>query len=102
MKDFNYNQDKINSAICCLMDFKKSYKENNGTITIGDIRDLINNIDFIEKCVKKQKYIPTNAEKHFKLFGKMEWVEYCPSCSNIIHSGKGQRYCSNCGQKIST
>lgn len=98
--NFDYSQIEINSALGCLMAFKQAYKEEDGVITIGNIRDLIDKIDLIEKCVRKQKNIPADAEKHFKFFGKMEWVKYCPSCGTILHPENDQKFCSMCGQKF--
>ena len=48
---------------------------NSRTFQIKPIRELIDNIDLIENCVMKQKAIPVKPEKHFKLFGKMEWIK---------------------------
>lgn len=94
------NNHEINSALYCLMDFKRAYKEENGTITIGDIRDLIDNIDIIEECVRKQKRVPATAERHFGFLGKMEWIKHCPSCGTMVNPENGQKFCSMCGQKF--
>ena len=91
-------QINISSTLSCLRTFKQAYKEENGVINIGDIRDLIDKIDLIESCVNKQKEIPTDNEKEFSLFGKMKWNHFCPSCGAVFHKENGQ-FCSKCGQK---
>ena len=56
--------DNINSALNCLREFKQSYKEENGVVTIGSVRDLIDNIDLIENCVMTK----SNSSKARKTF----------------------------------
>ena len=94
-----YSRAELGSALCCLRTFKQAYSEENGKVTIGDIRDLIDRIDLLEYCVKKQKDIPTDAERHFSFFGKMKWIKRCRSCKTIVNSIHGQ-FCPNCGQKF--
>ena len=91
--------DNINSALKCLREFKQSYKEENGVVTIGSIRDLIDNIDLIENCVMKQKAIPVKPEKHFKLFGEMEWIKHCQCCGAVVYPEREEQFCIECGQK---
>lgn len=96
MRD-NKRIEDISSVLCCLREFKQGYKEENGVITIGNIRDLVDKIDFIEECIKKQKDIPVKRKRCFSLFGKWKWIKYCQSCGNTVEYGK---YCSECGQRF--
>lgn len=63
---------KINAALIFIQQFKIAYSNENGVITVGDIDDLMANMDTIEECVRKQKRIPTNIEEEFGLFGKKQ------------------------------
>ena len=92
-----YSQAEIGSALTCLRTFKEAYKEENGVISIGDIRDLIDKIDLIEDCVKKQKDVPIEKEIQFGLFRK-KLVYCCRLCgAEINYDGQ---FCSECGQKF--
>lgn len=69
-----------------------------GVITVGDIDDLIANMDTIEKCMRKQKRIPTNDEREFGLFGKSKIIHHCGICGSNVYST--YTYCPQCGQKF--
>lgn len=90
-------ESKINAALNALCNFKMAYSNENGIITVGDIADLMTNIDTIEECVRKQKRIPINAERKFGLFGKSKIVRHCRKCGSDISSS--DMYCHKCGQK---
>ena len=92
--------NNISSLLNILITFKLAYKEENGVIIIGDIRDLINNIDLLEECVRKQKRLPMNVELKQRLFGNIYKVYSCPSCGFEFSEKMGCNFCSNCGQKI--
>ena len=94
-----YNQSEIGSALTCLRTFKEAYKEENRVISIGDIKDLIDKIDLIEDCIKKQKNIPTNDEKQFGIFGKRKRIKHCRICNAVVDATYGQ-FCSECGQRF--
>lgn len=94
-----YSQAEIGSALSCLRIFKQAYKEENGTITVGDMRDLIDKINLIEDCVKKQKNIPTNDKKQFGLFGKMKRIKHCRICNTVVDK-TCEQFCFNCGQRF--
>ena len=89
----------MSNTLSCLRIFKQEYKEENSMLTVGDIRNLIDKIDLIEYCINKQKSIPLKKEKHFKLFGKIEWFTYCGSCGKMVDSKQGC-FCPKCGQKF--
>lgn len=44
---------KINAALFSIQQFKIAYSNENGVITVGDIDDLMANMDTIEECVRK-------------------------------------------------
>lgn len=90
--------EKINAALTALYQFKIAYNNKDGIMTIGDIEDLMANMDTIEECVKKQKRIPTNIEKEFGLFGKKSIVHHCRKCGSYI--SLSDIYCHKCGQKV--
>lgn len=94
-----HNEINLSSALIALDNYRRGYKVEHGTITVGDIEGLIDNIDFIIACVKKQKAIPTNDKKYYKMFGKMEWIKCCRTCDSIVDISNGQ-FCSKCGQKF--
>lgn len=91
------NERKINEALTALYQFKIAYSNKNWVMTVGDIDDLMANIDTIEECVRKQKRVPTNFEREFGLFGKSKIVQYCRKCGSNISSS--DIYCHKCGQK---
>lgn len=91
-------QMRIDNVLSCLRIFKQAYKKEYGIVTIGDIRNLIDNIDFIEDCIRKQKSIPVDVEKHITMLGKNKLFYRCHSCKSIVEHG--DNFCSNCGQKI--
>lgn len=91
------DERKINVALTALYQFKIAYNNKDGIMTIGDIEDLMANMDTIEECVKKQKRIPTSIEKEFGLFGK-SIVHHCRKCGSNISSS--DIYCHKCGQKV--
>ena len=88
---------KINAALISIQQFKIAYSNENGVITVGDIDDLMANMDTIEECVRKQKRIPNNAKRKFGLFGKSKIVRHCRKCGSDISSS--DMYCHKCGQK---
>lgn len=53
-------EEEINAALISIQQFKIAYSNENGVITVGDIKDLMANIDTIEECVRKQKENPHN------------------------------------------
>lgn len=65
-------EEEINAALISIQQFKIAYSNENGVITVGDIKDLMANIDTIEECVRKQKRIPTTNEREFGLLGKQK------------------------------
>ena len=67
--------EEINAALISIQQFKIAYSNENGVITVGDIENLMANIDTIEECVRKQKRIPTTTEREFGLFGKSKIVQ---------------------------
>ena len=89
---------KINAALFSIQQFKIAYSNENGVITVGDIDDLMANIDTIEECVRKQKRIPTTNEREFGLFGKSKIVHRCSICGSNVYSANV--YCPQCGQKF--
>lgn len=89
---------KINAALTALYQFKIAYNNKDGIMTIGDIDDLMANMDTIEECVRKQKRIPTTTEREFGLFGKSKIVHYCKICGDNVYSTN--IYCPQCGQKF--
>lgn len=89
---------KINAALFSIQQFKIAYSNENGVITVGDIDDLMANMDTIEECVRKQKRIPTTTEREFGLFGKSKIVHYCRICGANVYSTNV--YCIQCGQKF--
>lgn len=96
-----YKQNEINDALLCLISFKQGYKEENGTITIGEIKGLIDKIDLIKDCVEKQRRIPTNDVPRFNLFGELKQIyHYCASCNSIVDSTCGNKFCPKCGQRF--
>ena len=94
----NYKRiEDINNTLFYLREFKQAYKEENGVITVGDIRTLIDRIDLIEECIKKQKDIPIRRRKQFKLFGKVERTKHCRLCDTMLEY---VNYCPECGQRF--
>lgn len=93
------NTSDYSRALSCLEEFARTYKDENGVMTVGNIRDLINHIDLIKDCVNKRRCIPTKNKMHFKLFGYSEWVKYCGSCGSRVYSEQGG-YCPKCGQRF--
>lgn len=91
------NEENICSALTA--NYRRGYKVEHGTITVGDIENLIDNIDLIIDCVRKQKAIPTIDEKYFIMFKKTEIIKSCRTCNSIVDVSKGQ-FCSKCGQKF--
>lgn len=89
---------KINTALISIQQFKIAYSNENGVITVGDIDDLMANMDTIEECVRKQKRIPTTTEREFSLFGKSKIVHYCRICGSNVYSTNV--YSPQCGQKF--
>mgnify|MGYP000012149982 FL=1 len=92
------DEGKINAALISIQQFKIAYSNENGVITVGDIDDLMANIDTIEECVRKQKRIPTNNERKFGLFGKSTIIHQCRICGSNVYSTN--IYCPQCGQKF--
>lgn len=90
--------EEINAALISIQQFKIAYSNENGVITVGDIKDLMANIDTIEECVRKQKRIPTINEREFGLFGKLKIVHRCSICGSNVYSTN--IYCPQCGQKF--
>lgn len=68
---------KINAALISIQQFKIAYSNENGVITVGDIDDLMANMETIEECIIKQKRIPTTNEREFGLLGKSKIVHRC-------------------------
>jgi len=90
---------KVNRCLSILRIYKDSYKEKDGVVTVGDVRDLIENIDFIEECVSKQKREIPNKIKRKKFFSeKYKEINLCRVCNNTLDLG--DNYCSKCGQRI--
>lgn len=89
---------KINTALISIQQFKIAYSNENGVITVGDIDDLMANMDTIEECIIKQKRIPTNNEREFGLLGKSKIVHRCSICGSNVYSTN--TYCPQCGQKF--
>ena len=89
---------EANGALSAVRIYKEAYSNKDGVLTVGDITDLMNHIDFIEKCIQKQRRIPTEIIRIRKLFGKDEYIHTCKFCGKIIN--KGDNYCSKCGQKV--
>lgn len=90
--------EEINAALISIQQFKIAYSNINGVITVGDIENLMANINTIEECVKKQKKIPTTTEREYGLFGKSKIVHRCRICgSNVYYTNV---YCPQCGQKF--
>lgn len=48
------DEEKINAALISIQQFKIAYSNENGVITVGDIDDLMANIDTIEECVRNE------------------------------------------------
>lgn len=78
-------EEEINATLISIQQFKIAYSNENGVITVGDIKDLMANIDTIEKCVRKQKRIPTTNEREFGLLGKSKIVHRCSICGSNIY-----------------
>lgn len=91
-------EEEINAALISVQQFKIAYSNENGVITVGDIKDLMANIDTIEECVRKQKRIPTTNEREFVLLGKSKIVHRCSICGSNVYSIN--TYCPQCGQKF--
>lgn len=91
-------EEEINAALISIQQFKISYSNENGIITVGDIEDLMANIDTIEECVRKQRRFPTNNKREFSLFGKSTIVHQCGICGSNVYSTN--TYCPQCGQKL--
>lgn len=91
-------EEEINAALISIQQFKIAYSNENGVITVGDIKDLMANIDTIEECVRKQKRIPTTNEREFGLVGKSKIVHRCSICGSNVYSTN--TYCPQCGQKF--
>lgn len=89
---------KINAALISIQQFKIAYSNGNGVITVGDIDDLMANMDTIEECIIKQKRIPTTNEREFGLLGKSKIVHRCSICGSNVYSTN--TYCPQCGQKF--
>ena len=90
--------EEINAALISIQQFKIAYSNINGVVTVGDIEDLMANINTIEECVRKQKRIPTTTEREFGLFGKSKIVHQCRTCGTNVSSTN--IYCPQCGQKF--
>lgn len=90
--------EEINAALISIQQFKIAYSNINGVVTVGDIEDLMANINTIEECVRKQKRIPTNNERKFGLFGKSTIIHQCRICGSNVYSTN--IYCPQCGQKF--
>ena len=88
--------ERINNVLFLLREFKQAYKEENGVVTIGNIRDLVDEIELIEECVKKQKEVPTKIKKSIGMFGRWRLIRHCGLCDAVIEHG---HYCPACGQK---
>lgn len=95
MKD---KQAELANTLSILRIFKYAYKEENGVITIGEIKDLVDKIDLIEKCVCKQKRRPIHIKRTVGIFGRTNEHYNCPSCLSEIE--EVQNYCPVCGQKV--
>lgn len=91
-------EEEINAALISIQQFKIAYSNENGVIAVGDIEDLMANIDTIEECVRKQKRIPTTNEREFGLLGKSKIVHRCSICGSNVYSTN--TYCPQCGQKF--
>lgn len=89
---------KINAALISIQQFKIAYSNENGVITVGDIDDLMANMDTIEECIIKQKRIPTTNEREFGLLGKSKIVHRCSICGSNVYSTN--TYCPQCWQKF--
>lgn len=92
-----YGMGDVSNALFILSIFKEQYTEKDGVITIGDIRNLIDNIDLMKCCLGKQKPIPANYEAQYKLFGELEYIPYCNSCGRRLYPKQGS-FCPKCGQ----
>lgn len=91
------NVSEVCEALTCLRNLKQSYETNR--IIIGDIEDLVDQIEFIEYCVNKQKRIPTKEMIDTKFFGKPKKIKYCGVCETKVDEGQGY-FCPKCGQKF--
>lgn len=95
----HYNTAEISSALASLREFIQDYEEKDGIQRVGDISDLVDKADVIEFCMNKQRNVPANAVKQFKLFGKMEWIKFCNTCGTRLDSEQGC-FCPKCGQRF--
>ena len=91
-------QSELCETLSILRIFREAYKEENGVITIGEIRDLVDKINFIEKCVQKQKRKPMEIERTFGIFGRENKIYRCGSCLSEV--SVNHIYCPICGQKM--
>lgn len=91
-------QSELSETLSILRIFREAYKEENGVVTIGEIQDLVDKINLIEKCVQKQKHKPMKIERTVGIFGRENKVYCCGSCLSEV--SVNHIYCPICGQKM--
>lgn len=91
------NISEICDALTCLRNLKQDYEANR--IIIGNIENLVDQIEFLEYCVNKQKRVPTKEMVDAKIFGKPKKIKYCRTCETKVDEGQGY-FCPKCGQKF--
>lgn len=95
----DFRMSDLSMVLCLLEEIKRTYKNKDGILTVGNIEELVNYVELIKDCVYKRREKPAKNEMIFKPFGKIKWVKCCSSCGSRVDSEKGY-YCPNCGQRF--